>query len=87
MRRNAWLTVSAIECAVSASIALEPVIRPAMSFATAIVALEASAMLTVRRLGASVCASGTLRRLTCSAVDTSRCYPSRRSATMPRCFT
>ena|SRR5436190_4161597 len=69
-RRKAWLTVSAIECAVSASIALEPVIRPAASFATAIVPLAASAMLTVRRLAASALASGTLRRLIWAAVDT-----------------
>jgi hypothetical protein len=82
------LTVSASECAVSASIALDPVIRPAASFATAMIPLETIAMLTVRRVAASAWASGTLRRLTCSAVvDTPECYPSYESATMPRCFT
>ena len=47
--RKTWFIVSAIEWAASASMADDPVTRPATSLATAIDALAASAMSTVRR--------------------------------------
>jgi rhodanese-related sulfurtransferase len=46
------LVVSAREWAASASIAAEPLIAPAAIFATAMIALEASAIVAVRRLSA-----------------------------------
>ena len=45
--RKSWLTVSATECAPSASIAEEPVSAPATSFATAIARFAPPASRTV----------------------------------------
>jgi hypothetical protein len=50
--RNAWLRVSAAECAVSASIALEPVKMPATSLAAVTSRLAAPAISTIRRVAA-----------------------------------
>src|SRR5215470_17945091 len=61
--RNAWLVVSAIEWAASASSAVEPLIMPPISLATAISALAASATSTVARLAPASRARSRLRLL------------------------
>ena len=61
--RNPWLVVSAIEWTASASIALEPESRPPASLPTAMIALAASAIRTVRREPSSWRLRTTERRL------------------------
>ena len=74
--RNSWFVVSATECAASASSAVDPLISPPASFATAMMALAAAAMRTVRRLAPAFRARRVLRRLNCRArVPLESCSP------------
>jgi hypothetical protein len=56
------LSVSATECAVSASIALEPVMSPAASLAAATTTLAAPATSTVRRVDLLPAAERVMKR-------------------------
>src|SRR5436305_11403888 len=83
--RNTWLVVSATECAVSASIAADPLSRPAANLASVTITFDPSATRTVLRLSPALArACSTLRRLVHALGDRSSAAMLRRYPLAPR---